>query len=126
MSEAGVFMALASVRPDASIDKVETLFFEEIERVKSEPVSAKELSKAKRQLEVSLVNGLATNHALAGRIASDYATFGRIRPLAERLERIQAVTAEDVQRVARTYLLDEKRSVVHVVPPQDGDAGEGA
>jgi predicted Zn-dependent peptidase len=126
MNEAGVFMALASVRPDASIDKVEALFFDEIERVKSEPVSAKELSKAKRQLEVSLVNGLATNHALAGRIARDYATFGRIRPLAERLERIQAVTAEDVQRVARTYLLEENRSVVHVVPPVERDAGEGA
>jgi predicted Zn-dependent peptidase len=53
-------------------------------------------------------------------------TFGRIRPLAERLERIQAVTAEDVQRVARTYLLDEKRSVVQVVPPPGDDAGEGA
>ena len=125
MNEAGVFMALASVRPDASIDEVEALFFDEIERVKSEPVSAKELSKAKRQLEVSMVNGLATNHALAGRVARDYATFGRIRPLAERLERIQAVTAEDVQRVARTYLLEENRSVVHVVPPFEGDAGEG-
>jgi len=126
MNEAGVFMALASVRPDASIDKVEALFFDEIERVKTEPVFAKELSKAKRQLEVSMVNGLATNHALAGRIARDQATFGRIRPLAERLERIQAVTAEDVQRVARTYLLEENRSVVHVVPPVEGDAGEGA
>jgi predicted Zn-dependent peptidase len=73
---------------------------------------------------VSLVNGLATNHALASRIASDYATFGRIRPLDERLERIQGVTAADVQRVALTYLVDEQRSVVQVVPPPAGEPGD--
>ena len=98
--------------------------FAEIERLKREPVSSAELEKAKRQLEVSLVNGLATNHALASRIAHDYTTFGRIRPLDERLARIQAVSAEDVQRVALTYLVDEQRSVVRVVPPPDGASGE--
>jgi predicted Zn-dependent peptidase len=67
-----------------------------------------------------LVNGLRTSHALASRIARDYATFGRIRPLSELLDAIQAVTAEDVQRVAAEYLVDEARSVVHVVPPPDG------
>ena len=115
--DAGVFLAFASVRPDASIDKVEDLFFAEIERSKRELVSADELEKAKRQLEVSLVNGLATNHALASRIGRETATFGRVRPLEERLAAIARVTADDVQRVARSYLLDEKRSLVHVVAP---------
>jgi len=124
LADAGVFMAYAGVRPDASVDSVEALFFAEIERVKSEPVSEAELEKAKRQLEVSLVNGLATNHALASRLGRDYATFGRIRPLDERLERIQAVTAEDVQRVARTYLIDAQRNVLHVVAPVQAEAGE--
>ncbi len=114
--DAGVFYASASVRPDASIDRVEALFLEEIERLKREPVSEAELEKAKRQLEVGMVNGMATNHALAGRIGREYAAFGRIRPLSERLEAIRGVTAEDVRRVARTYLNDDKRSVVHVVP----------
>jgi zinc protease len=127
LDEAGVFLALAGVRPQASIDEVETLFFAEIERVKATPVSEAELEKAKRQLEVSLVNGLATNHALASRIARDYSTFGRIRPLQERLDRIQAVTAQDVQRVAQSYLVQEKRSVIHVVaPPEPPTAEEGS
>jgi zinc protease len=117
LDTSGVFLAFASVRPGESIDAVEDLFFAEIERVKAEPVTEAELAKAKRQLEVSMVNGLATNHALASRLGQDYVAFGRIRPLEERLERIRAVTAQDVQRVARRYLLKEKRSVVHVVPP---------
>jgi predicted Zn-dependent peptidase len=63
------------------------------------------------------VNGLTTNHALAERIARETVTFGRVRPLEERLAAIARVTAEDVQRVARTYLVDDQRSLVHVVKP---------
>jgi zinc protease len=118
--DAGVFYAVAGVRPGADIGDVEDRFFAEIARLRSEPVGQDELEKAKRQLEVSLVNGLLTSHGLASRIARDYSTFGRIRPLSELLDAIQAVTAEDVQRVAAKYLVDDSRSVVHVVPPPEG------
>ena len=44
------------------------------------------------------------------------------RALGERLAAFQAVTAEDVTRVAKTYLAPEGRSVVHVVPgPEDSE-----
>jgi zinc protease len=116
-NDAGAFVAMASVRPGAKIAEVERRFFAEVERLRREPVREAELEKAKRQLEVSLVNGLATSHALAGRLGQDFTTFGRIRPLDERLARIRAVTAADVQRVAQTYLIDDHRNVVQVVPP---------
>jgi predicted Zn-dependent peptidase len=119
LQDAGVFLAIASVRPDADIARVEELFLAEIERMKTGLVTADELEKAKRQLEVGMVNGLATNHALASRIAQEYTTLGRVRPLDERLQRIQAVTAEDVQRVAREYLRADRRTVVHVVKPAE-------
>jgi len=117
MQQAGIFYAFAAVRPDAKIERVESILFDEIERVRREPVSADELAKAKRQLEVGLVDGLATNHALANRIGYDFVTLGRIRPLAERLAAIDAVRVEDVQRVARTYLGADRRSIVRVIPP---------
>jgi zinc protease len=119
---AGAFVAIATVRPGLQIADVERRFFAEIERVRTEPVSEAELDKAKRQIEVSLVNGLDTSHALAERIGSDFTALGRIRPLDERLARIRAVTAADVQRVAQTYLVDDQRSVVHLLKPE-GDAG---
>jgi predicted Zn-dependent peptidase len=125
MRDAGLFFAFASVRPDARIERVEQVLLEEIARLGERPVSGAELEKAKRQLEVGLVNGLATSRALASRIAYDVATFGRIRPLEERLSAIQAVDAEDVQRVARTYLAPDGRSVVRVVAPASGARAEG-
>jgi zinc protease len=121
LADAGIFFAFASVRPEAKIAEVEKLFLAEIARLRDHPVSGAELEKAKRQLEVGLVNGLATNHALASRIARETAIFGRVRPLEERLAAIERVTAADVQRVARTYLVDDKRSLVHVVRPPAGE-----
>jgi zinc protease len=123
MQQAGVFYAFVAVRPDAEVERVESTLFEEIDRVARELVSADELEKAKRQLEVGLVNGLATNHALANRIGYDFVTLGRIRPLAERLAAIDAVRVEDVQRVAKTYLGADRRSIVRVVAPPAGGKG---
>jgi zinc protease len=122
LADAGLFYAFASVRPDAKIEEVEKLFLAEIARLRNELVSEKELEKAKRQLEVSLVNGLATNHALASRIAQETLLFGRVRPLEERLAAISRVTAADVQRVARSYLVDDNRSIVHVKPAEEKNA----
>lgn len=124
LEDAGMFTAFAVVRPDGDVDRVEALLLEEIGRLGEEPITPAELDKAKRQLEVDLVNGLATNSALASRIASDTVLFERVRSLDERLAAIRAVTAADVQRVARTYLVDERRNVVRVVaPPGDGEGG---
>jgi len=118
LQDAGLFYATAGVRPDAKIEDVEALFFGEIDRIQEAGVSEAELAKAKRQLEVGMIGGLRTAHSLASRIGRDTVSFGRVRTLAERLAEIEAVTAADVQRVVATYLVPEKRSVVHVVAPR--------
>lgn len=122
MEQAGIFYGSLTVRPDAALERAEALFFEEIERVRSEPVSAAELDKARRTLEVSLVGGLRTAHQLGRRVAQDWVSFGRIRPLEERLGAIRAVSVEDVQRVAQTYLAPEQRTVIQVIAPPPNDA----
>ena len=114
---AGLFYAHAGVRPGQSIEEVETLLFDEIERTAETGVSEAEVAKAIRQLEVSLVGGLGTTHAMASRIGLEISFFGAVRPLERRLEEIRQVTAADVQRVLQTYLRDPKRSVVWVVAP---------
>ncbi len=125
LAGAGIFGAYASVRPGESIDRVEASYLEEIARLRDEPVTAAELDKAKRQLEVSMVHSLTTNASIAGRIGYDVTVLGAIRPLEDRLAAIQAVDAADVQRVAQTYLTDEGRNVVHAVPPPDSQETKG-
>jgi zinc protease len=93
--------------------------------VRREPVAEAELEKAKRQIEVFLVNGLDTSHALGERIGSEFTALGRVRPLDERLAKIRAVSAADVQRVAQTYLVDDQRSVVQLVAPETPKPAKG-
>jgi predicted Zn-dependent peptidase len=121
LADAGLFYAFVGVRPDADVDRAEALLHDVIARVKRDGVEPREVDKAKRQLEVQLVDGLATAHNVAMRLGHDMVTFGRIRPLDERLAAIEAVTAADVLRVARTYLVRERQSVVRVTaPPGEG------
>ncbi len=114
---AGLFYATAAVRPGGSIDAAEARMFEVIEEAVREGVEPDEVEKAKRQLEVSLVGGLGTAHATADRIGREISLFGRVRPLADRIAEIRAVSAEDVQRALREVIRTDQRSVVRVVPP---------
>jgi zinc protease len=125
LADSGIFVAYASVRPGASVDRTEELLLQEIARLRDEPVTAAELAKAKRRLEVSMVHQLVSNKALANRIGYDVTVLGGIRPLEDRLASIEAVTIEDVRRVAQTYLEDDGRSIVHVIPPPEPDPSPG-
>jgi zinc protease len=118
LERAGVFFAYAQVRPGASADEAEALLQREIERLQREPITAAELAKAKRALEVGLIVGQDSSNALASRIAGDWIAFGRVRSLDERRAAIRAVSAADVQRVAKSWLEPTGRSVVQVLPPE--------
>jgi predicted Zn-dependent peptidase len=126
LQEAGLFFAVAGVRPGVSIETVEAAFFGQIDAIRESGVTPQEVEKAKRQLEVNLVEGLSTSHALADRVGRETVFFGRVRSLQERLDAIAAVTPEDVQRVVAKYLTVQRRNVVHVVPPAASADAEGA
>ena len=126
-TDAGMFYAVAGARPGVPLEEVESLFMAEIAEIATDGVSQEEVDRAKRQMEVGLVNRLSTNHALASRIGREIVAFGRVRPLEERIDAIRAVTTDDVQRVVRTYLQPESRSVVHVIAarPDENSGAEG-
>ena len=128
LNRAGLFYAQAAGRPGVSLDEVEGLFMAEIDAVAKRGVSEEEVARARQQMEVSLVDGLATGHALADRIGREMVAYDRVRPLEERVRAIRAVTAADVQRVVQTYLRPESRSVIHVIspPPPEAMAAEVA
>jgi len=122
-TDAGMFYAIAGARPGVALEEIESLFMAEIDRIATDGVNAEEVARAKRQMEVGLVSRLSTNHALASRIGREIVAFGRVRPLDERIAAIRAVTADDIQRVVRTYLQTQSRSVIHVIaPPTDDEA----
>jgi len=95
--------------------EVEEAIYEEIEKLKTEPVTEWELQKIRNQLEAGFIRGLNSNGGMAWRLCSYQAMTGDWRNLLAYHEQIKAVTADDVMRVARKYFVPEKRTVVTLV-----------
>ena len=83
----------------------------QIERLRNEPVSQEELDKAKTRARAGLIRQLDSNEGLAQQLTFFEALTGDWRNLFKQLDRIDAVTADDIQRVARTYFTTKNRTV---------------
>jgi zinc protease len=118
----GVFDVLVRCPPDDLL-KVRQAVLDAVARLATEPVSEEELAKAKRQKTAEYVQGLQKVDSLGAMLAMDLMSTGDLHFSASYVDRIQKVTAEDIRRVARTYLQPE--SLVSVlVAPRETDLAE--
>ncbi|MBI3988753.1 MAG: insulinase family protein [candidate division NC10 bacterium] len=110
-----LFYFYASVMPGKSIEEVEKALYEEIERLKREPVSDRELEKAKNQVEASFLMGQDSIFALAMALGR-HEVMGDWRFWEKYLPGIRKVAKEDLMRVAKTYLVEDNRTVGILIP----------
>lgn len=109
----GPFSASASVRTDVT-DSSLVEFFRELRQLRDSVVPDEELERAKSYVELGLPGSLESTTQVAATVTR-LATFGL--PLTELVtfaDKVRAVTADDVQRVARKYLTPDQASVVVV------------
>ena len=102
----GLFIIYAAYLPDRDAAKVQAVLTEEIARVRDKPIAADELDKAKNQLAAGFVFGLQTVDGVARALGRARYVEGDWRRFVQGADRYLAVTADDVQRVARKYLID--------------------
>ena len=122
----GALYTTATLRGSANTKDVEDIIYAEIERLKKEPIADWELQKAKNNTRRNLINGFQTSLARAiaiGQYAIYYNDPGLINT---RLDKVAAVTKEDVQRVASKYLVDTNRTVVITMPQPKSKSATGA
>ena len=84
---------------------------EQIERLKTEPITDAELRSVKTRAKASLIRGLADNRGIAGALAVTQARYGDWREIFRSVERIDKVTKEDVMRVAKQTFVATNRTV---------------
>ena len=87
------------------------VLLEEIERLQAEPVTAEELAKARTRARAGLVRQMNSNNGITSIMTSTQALKGDWRDAWHGLDRIDAVTAEDIQRVASEYFTPSNRTV---------------
>ena len=97
-------------KPDQSIEN-EQAIYEQIEKLKTELVTPEELAKAKTRARAGLIRQLDSNSGLAAQITFYEVVTGDWRNLYTQLDRIDEVTAENIQRVAKEYFTRKNRTV---------------
>jgi len=92
-------------------EECETEIFKEVEKLKDELIDEAEVTKIKARAKASLINQLDSNQGLAFQLTGYQVFWGDWRELFRELDRINAVTADDIQRVAKKYLTKKNRVV---------------
>jgi predicted Zn-dependent peptidase len=109
-----IFYAVPS--KDRSAAECLQLMEKEIERLKSEPVTAQELTKFKQTKKKNTLDQLKANTSLASLLTYYDVVQGDWRLLFDEIKRVGGLTAADVQRVANTYLGKNNRTIGELVP----------
>jgi zinc protease len=115
----GLFKITATLAPGESCDDLESRLAATVRIVRQEGVSSEEVARTKAKYRTDTLVGLTSPTQRAFVIAMGLAQHGDPHYYQTVFRRSDAVSAEDIQRVAQQYLVDDK--VVLVVQP----IGEG-
>ncbi|HEU4652718.1 MAG TPA: pitrilysin family protein [Steroidobacteraceae bacterium] len=106
----------ATVRPGRKVEDVEAVIYAEIDNLQQHPISAAELDKAKTASRLSYLQQIRSSQTRAILLGTYAVKFKDPNLVNTRLDRINAVTAADVQQVAQRYLQAKNRTVVIAKP----------
>ena len=101
--------------PEQTPEVMEKALLEEMERLKKEPVTEEELTRAKNQVEAAFVFQEDSVHRRASLLAR-FELIGGYALMDRYLDRLRGVTAADLSRVAQAYFQDYRKSVGILIP----------
>ncbi|WP_299981339.1 pitrilysin family protein [uncultured Pseudoteredinibacter sp.] len=118
-----IFYIFATAAEGVTVEKLEHGIIEEINKLRNELVSDRELQKVKNQAQVGLYHTLATINGKADTLGTYQIYFGDYKKMFDASKDMAKVTAEDVKRVMNSYFRKANRSVV--VLDKHADSIEG-
>jgi predicted Zn-dependent peptidase len=119
LEDAGVGIFAAIAAKDQTLDSIQIAFDEQIEKIKSEPISDEEFEKIRNQYENMFVSSNSSVAGIAENLADNHVYNGGANMVNTELERYMKVTKEDIQRVAQKYLTQDKRIILHYLPKEE-------
>ncbi|MGD1873561.1 MAG: M16 family metallopeptidase [Mastigocoleus sp.] len=108
----------ARTAPGRSVDTLAVALRQEIEKLKTQPVSQKELKRVKTQARAGLLRSLNSNMGMAQQLLEYQVKTGSWRNLFKQLEEIEKVTKEDILRVANQTFTAENRTIGKLLSKQ--------
>ncbi len=111
----GTYMAVSPARSGEAVDRT----LEEFSTLVNHHCEARELEDARMQLKGNMLLAMESIGARMARMAKNELSFGRFLEIPEIVERIDAVSLEDLQRIAAEYLDPAKQSLLSLGPSKD-------
>ncbi|MFO0775651.1 MAG: pitrilysin family protein [Nitrospiraceae bacterium] len=133
-ADPGLFYFYGVVKPGQKVEAVEASLQQEIHRIQTSLPTDVEIQRAKNNVEAEFIFQQDSNFRHAMLLGEAETVGAGWRNVGQYVDRIRAVTAKDVQRVAAKYLIQDARTVGILIPthtqgdapPSGSDAGEPA
>jgi zinc protease len=113
------FQIIVTAREGHTLGEIEKVSQEEIDRIKNEPPTDRELQRAVNQFEAGFLDRLERIGGFGGKadqLNNYYTVTGNPDYFNEDLARYKALSVNDIRAMAETYLRDNGRVVLSVVP----------
>ena len=117
--DAGMFTFTSFAANGKKPEEVEAALRAEIKKLQDAPVSAAELEKAKNQIVTGQLRQRETSLGKSNALGRAAVLLGDPNRVNTELDRLQSVTAADIQRVAQKYLTDNNRYVIYYLPESE-------
>lgn len=116
MAEEGVCASILSLKPGKSSTTALRHYQNQLSKLRTTPVSDKELEKAKTMVIKGYVDSMKTVAGKARLMALNEILFSDYSEMFKDIDRYNAVSKQDIMRVANKYLVPKKQSVIQVLP----------
>jgi predicted Zn-dependent peptidase len=116
----------ATPRAPHGVGEAEKAIYQEIDRLKKEPVSEEELTRVRNKIDSNFISELNTNRGFAQRLGYYYIASHDPNILDTMRDKMKKVSAQDIMRVAQKYLTEDNRTVAEIVTEKPTDAAPPA
>ena len=113
------FLIITTARPGVTLDKLQAVIDEELDKLRAAAPEAREMTRALNQIEANFFRAMERVGGFGGKadqLNAYYKSTGTPDYFAKDLERYRAVTAADVQAAVKQYLPKDRRIELSVVP----------
>jgi predicted Zn-dependent peptidase len=117
-----LFTIAATPRSPHTCAEAEEEIYLQLQLLQDRPVTARELDQVKNNLEADFIRALSSNAGLASQLSYYQSIAGNWRYIENHLQVIGRITAEDVRRVAQSYLVERNRTVATLVKQEAAGA----
>jgi len=116
IEDPNLFFAVAIVQPGHTTEEAAKALIEELDRLRTEPITEAELQQAKNQFARDYILGRETNQNKAEVLGHAVVIHNDIKTADAEFDIFQNLTTADVQRAAKTYFTPENRLVLTIMP----------